>query len=48
MLDGEQALVLDFGSVITRTLFETHTQSEEALGLPRGTLTLRGVLISMR
>ncbi len=41
MPDGQQALVLDFGSVITRTLLKTHTQSEKALGLPRGTLTWR-------
>jgi putative hydrolase of the HAD superfamily len=37
-----QALVLDFGGVITRTLFETHAASEAALGLPSGTLTWRG------
>jgi len=36
------ALVLDFGGVISRTLFETHAQSEQALGLPPGTLTWRG------
>ena len=36
------ALVLDFGGVITRMLFETHALSERALGLPRGTLTWRG------
>lgn len=36
------ALVLDFGGVISRTLFETHAQSEQALGLPAGTLTWRG------
>ncbi|HHZ07868.1 MAG TPA: HAD-IA family hydrolase [Rhizobiales bacterium] len=36
------ALVLDFGGVITRTLFETHDLTEAALGLPRGTLTWRG------
>jgi len=42
MPDGRQALVLDFGGVITRTLFETHALSEEALGLPSGTLTWRG------
>lgn len=36
------ALVLDFGGVISRTLFETHYLSEEALGLPPGTLTWRG------
>ncbi len=37
-----EALVLDFGGVITRTLFETHDLSEEALGLPAGSLTWRG------
>lgn len=37
-----QALVLDFGGVISRTLFETHALSEAALGLPPGTLTWRG------
>jgi len=39
---AERALVLDFGGVISRTLFETHAQSEQALGLARGTLTWRG------
>lgn len=38
----EQALVLDFGGVISRTLFETHDITERALGLPAGTLTWRG------
>ena len=42
MPDRRQALVLDFGGVITRTLFETHRLSEAALGLPAGTLTWRG------
>ena len=37
-----QALVLDFGGVISRTLFETHDLSEQALGLPPGTLRWRG------
>jgi putative hydrolase of the HAD superfamily len=37
-----KALVLDFGGVITRTLFETHAASERALGLASGTLTWRG------
>lgn len=36
------ALVLDFGGVISRTLFETHALSEKALGLAAGTLTWRG------
>ncbi len=37
-----RALVLDFGGVISRTLFETHDQTEAALGLPGGTLQWRG------
>ncbi|MCO6179333.1 HAD-IA family hydrolase [Ciceribacter sp. RN22] len=37
-----RALVLDFGGVISKTLFETHSLSEAALGLPSGTLTWRG------
>lgn len=37
-----QALVLDFGGVISRTLFETHDITEEALDLEPGTLTWRG------
>lgn len=37
-----RALVLDFGGVISRTLFETHADTETALGLPAGTLTWRG------
>lgn len=37
-----KALVLDFGGVISRTLFETHDLSEKALGLAPGTLTWRG------
>ena len=37
-----QALVLDFGGVISKTLFETHTLTETALGLPPGTLRWQG------
>ncbi|MFM8609386.1 MAG: HAD family hydrolase [Burkholderiaceae bacterium] len=37
-----RALVLDFGSVISRSLFETHDLTERALGLSAGTLTWRG------
>lgn len=37
-----QALVLDFGGVISRTLFETHDLTERALGLAPGTLGWRG------
>jgi putative hydrolase of the HAD superfamily len=36
------ALVLDFGGVISKTLFETHDATEAALGLSPGTLTWRG------
>ena len=39
---GAQALVLDFGGVISRMLFETHDLSERALGLSPGTLTWKG------
>jgi putative hydrolase of the HAD superfamily len=38
----EKALILDFGGVVTRTLFETHDITERALGLAPGTLTWRG------
>jgi putative hydrolase of the HAD superfamily len=37
-----RALVLDFGGVISRTLFETHALTEAALGLVPGTLAWRG------
>ena len=37
-----RTLVLDFGGVISKTLFETHDLSERALGLAPGTLTWRG------
>ncbi|UWU30878.1 HAD-IA family hydrolase (plasmid) [Rhizobium sp. WSM1274] len=37
-----RALVLDFGGVISKTLFETHDLSERALDLAAGTLTWRG------
>lgn len=37
-----QALVLDFGGVISRTMFETHDLNEQALGLPKGSLSWRG------
>lgn len=36
------ALVLDFGGVISRTLFETHDLTEQALGLAKGSLTWMG------
>lgn len=38
----DRALILDFGGVISRTLFETHDLTERALGLPPGTLSWRG------
>lgn len=41
-MNPAQALVLDFGGVVTRTLFETHDATERALGLAPGTLTWRG------
>jgi putative hydrolase of the HAD superfamily len=37
-----KALVLDFGGVISRTLFETHDLSEKALGLAPGSITWSG------
>jgi putative hydrolase of the HAD superfamily len=40
--NAHKALILDFGGVVTRTLFETHDITERALGLPAGTLTWRG------
>ncbi|HPE58699.1 MAG TPA: HAD-IA family hydrolase [Thiolinea sp.] len=41
-----KALVLDFGGVISRTLFETHDLTEQALGLPPGSLRWRGPFAS--
>ena len=41
-MPADRALVLDFGGVITRTLFETHPMTEAALGLAPGSLTWRG------
>ncbi|MEO6273261.1 MAG: HAD-IA family hydrolase [Rhodoferax sp.] len=41
-MQSAQALVLDFGGVISRTLFETHNLTEQALGLAPGTLTWKG------
>jgi putative hydrolase of the HAD superfamily len=37
-----KALVLDFGGVISRTVFETQAENEKALGLAPGTLAWRG------
>jgi putative hydrolase of the HAD superfamily len=42
MNSEKKALILDFGGVISRTMFETHDLTEQALGLPQGTLTWRG------
>lgn len=39
---GDRALILDFGGVVTRTLFETHDVTERTLGLAPDTLTWRG------
>lgn len=37
-----KGLLLDFGGVVSVTMFERHAASEEALGLPAGALTWRG------
>lgn len=37
-----KALVLDFGGVITKSPFETHAETEKALGLEAGSLTWLG------
>ncbi|HYW76502.1 MAG TPA: HAD-IA family hydrolase [Gammaproteobacteria bacterium] len=37
-----RALILDFGGVVTKTLFETHAHTEQELGLKPGTLQWRG------
>jgi putative hydrolase of the HAD superfamily len=42
MSETARALVLDFGGVISRTIFETQPENERALGLPPGTLNWRG------
>ena len=41
-MSSGKALILDFGGVVTRTLFETHDLTERALGLAPGTLAWRG------
>ncbi|WHO76726.1 HAD family hydrolase [Rhizobium sp. BT03] len=41
-MTSERALILDFGGVVTRTLFETHEITERTLGLPQGSLTWLG------
>jgi putative hydrolase of the HAD superfamily len=38
----QRALVLDFGGVISRTIFETHHLTERTLGLAPGSLSWRG------
>lgn len=42
MRDSQRALILDFGGVISRTMFETHAHTERALNLAPGSLTWRG------
>lgn len=42
MSQQPKVLVLDFGGVISRTLYETHDLTEAALGLKPGTLNWRG------
>jgi putative hydrolase of the HAD superfamily len=37
-----KGLLLDFGGVVSVTMFERHARSEQALGLTRGTLSWRG------
>ncbi|HMM86246.1 MAG: HAD family hydrolase [Gammaproteobacteria bacterium] len=39
-----RGLLLDFGAVISRSLFECHRDTERQLGLPAGTLTWLGPL----
>jgi len=41
-MSTDRALILDFGGVVTRTLFETHALTEQALGLSPDSLTWRG------
>lgn len=43
-LETDPVLVLDFGGVISKTLFETHALTERALGLKAGSLTWHGPL----
>lgn len=44
MYSTPTGLLLDFGSVITFSLFEKHRETEAALGLPAGSLTWLGPL----
>ncbi len=41
-MSAGSAFILDFGGVITRTLFETHELTERTLGLSTGSLTWQG------
>lgn len=41
-MSAKKALILDFGGVISRTLFESHDETERVLGLPSGTIKWRG------
>ncbi len=41
-MNSGTAFILDFGGVITRTLFETHDMTERALGLSPGSLAWQG------
>lgn len=41
-MSAATALIVDFGGVVTRTLFETHEMTERALGLSPGSLTWQG------
>jgi putative hydrolase of the HAD superfamily len=42
MSDTKSLLLLDFGAVISRTIFETHSHTERVLGLSPGSLTWLG------
>jgi len=42
MSDTKTLLLLDFGAVVSRTIFETHDHTERVLGLPPGSLTWLG------
>lgn len=42
MMNPKKGLLLDFGGVISVTLFERHRLTETLLGLPQGVLTWRG------
>ena len=42
MSDAKSLLLLDFGAVVSRTIFETHSHTERVLGLPPGSLTWLG------